>query len=109
MDGIQDTGANLEAAIAGEKYEFTELYPGFLSTAEGEGNKRAEISFRNALGVEEIHHGLYSGALAAVKDGNDIAETAIHVCEICGNTVYGAFQDPCAVCKAPAAKFMEIE
>ncbi len=106
--GIKDTAENLEAAIAGEGHEFQEMYPEFLATAQEEGNKPAEISFKNALAVEEIHHGLYSGALAAVKDGNDLPEDKIFVCQICGNTVNGAAPDKCPVCGVPADKFKEI-
>jgi hypothetical protein len=44
----------------GEGYEFKEMYPAFIKEAEAEGNKRALISFRNAMAVEEIHHSLPS-------------------------------------------------
>ena len=85
------------------------MYPEFLKTAEAEGNKRATISFKNALEVEEIHYGLYSEALEAVKAGNDLPEAEIHVCAICGNTVHGDAPDRCPVCKAPKAKFFKVE
>ena len=68
----------------------------------------AEISFRNALSVEEIHHTLYSQALAAVKAGGDLAARPVYVCEVCGNTVYDAPQDKCSVCGVPADRFVEI-
>ena len=38
-----------------------------ITEAQAEGNKPAEFSFKNALAVEEIHHGLYSKALEAVQ------------------------------------------
>ena len=34
---IGDTRKNLKAAIAGETYEYTEMYPGFARTARDEG------------------------------------------------------------------------
>jgi rubrerythrin len=108
MGGIQETGANLQAAIDGEGHEFKEMYPEFLQTAESEDNKPALVSFRNALAVEEIHHGLYSKALEAVQGGGDLPESPIWVCQICGNTVEGGCPDNCSVCGAPGAKFMEI-
>ena len=37
-----------------------------------DGNKMAEISFKNALAVEEVHAGMYAEALASAKDGNDL-------------------------------------
>ncbi|MBT7167041.1 MAG: rubrerythrin family protein, partial [Victivallales bacterium] len=72
------------------------------------GMKPAEFSFKNALAVEEIHHGLYSEALAAVQGGTDLPAAAIHVCPVCGNTVEGGVPDKCSVCGIPGARFMEI-
>ena len=69
MGGINDTTDNLKAAIAGEGFEYQEMYPEYVAEAEAEGNKRALYSFKNALAVEEIHHGLYTAALEAVKAG----------------------------------------
>src|SRR5215212_8439958 len=34
---IGDTSKNLKAAVAGETYEYTEMYPGFARTAREEG------------------------------------------------------------------------
>jgi len=108
MGGIKNTAENLEAAIDGEGYEFTEMYPDFLKEAESEGNQPAVYSLKNALTVEEIHHGLYSEALQAVKSGNDLPETKVYVCEVCGNTVKGEAPDKCPICNAPREKFTEV-
>ena len=70
--------------------------------------KPAEFSFKNALAVEEIHHGLYSKALEAVKGGGDLPAAPIFVCPVCGNTVEGGVPDTCPVCNVPGSKFMEI-
>lgn len=108
LGGISDTASNLAAAVAGEAHEFQSMYPGFIRTAEAEGNKPALISFRNANTVEEIHHRLYTEALAAVKAGNDLPAADIWVCDICGNTVSGAQPDSCSVCKAGKDRFARI-
>ncbi|RLB90696.1 MAG: rubrerythrin family protein [Deltaproteobacteria bacterium] len=108
MNGIKTTIENLEEAIAGEGHEFKEMYPGFLATAQEEGNKPAEFSFKNALAVEEIHHSLYSKALETVKDGGDLPKTSIYVCSICGNTVENDIPDTCPVCNVPGDKFSEV-
>ena len=108
MGGIQDTVANLEDAIAGEGHEFKEMYPGFLATAQEEGNKPAEFSFKNALAVEEIHHSLYTRALAAVKGGGDMPATKIYVCPVCGNTVEGEPPAACPICNVPGERFIEV-
>ena len=108
MGGIKSTAENLEAAIEGEGSEFKEMYPKFLAEAQGEGMKPAEFSFKNALAVEEIHHGLYTRAIEAVKAGNDLPGTPIYVCPVCGNTVEGNVPDTCPICNVPGSKFMEI-
>lgn len=108
MGGINSTAENLQAAIDGEGHEFKEMYPGFLAEAQGEGNKPAAYSFKNALAVEEIHHGLYSEALEAVNAGSDLPETKIFVCQVCGNTVRGEAPHKCPVCGAPKAGFAEV-
>lgn len=109
MGGINSTAENLAAAIEGEGHEFRSMYPKFLSEAQAEGLKPAEFSFKNALAVEEIHHGLYGKALQAVQAGSDLPATAIYVCPVCGNTVEGGVPDKCAVCGVPGSKFVEIE
>lgn len=108
MGGIKDTKQNLQAAIDGEGHEFKEMYPAFIKEAEAEGNKAAVISFRNANAVEEIHHGLYSDALKTLEAGKDLPPAAIHVCEVCGNTVVGETPDRCPVCGAVRSKFKEV-
>jgi rubrerythrin len=109
MGGIKSTAENLEAAISGEGEEFQDMYPQMLTEAQAEGNKPAEFSFKNALAVEEIHHGLYSKALEAVKAGKDLPAGKIYVCPVCGNTVEGEAPDTCPVCGVAGDKFREID
>ena len=109
MGGIKATTDNLQAAIEGEGFEFQEMYPPYLAQAREEGNRRAAISFENALAVEEIHYNLYVEALAAVKDGKDLSEERIFVCGVCGNTVYGEAPDKCPICGARHNRFFEVE
>ena len=108
MDGIKNTDENLQAAIEGEGFEFQQMYPKFLAEAEAEDNKPAVFSFKHALAVEEIHHGLYTEALEAVKSGSDLPETKIFVCAVCGNTVKGEAPDKCPICGAPKNQFYEV-
>jgi rubrerythrin len=108
MGGIKKTAENLGEAIAGEEFEFRKMYPPYLDEAQKEGDRMAEASFRNALAVEEVHHTLYSQALASVNAGGDLPARPIYVCEICGNTVYDSAQDKCDVCGVPKDRFTLI-
>ena len=109
MGGVKDTKQNLQAAIAGEAYEFQQMYPGFIKEAEAKGNKAAVISFRNANAVEKTHHDLYSKALEALEAGKDLSAASIYVCDVCGHThVGGEAPDKCPVCGAAKSKFKEV-
>lgn len=109
LGGIQETLDNLQSAVEGEAYEFRTMYPAFLEEARQEGIKPAEFSFKNALAVEEIHHDLYSKALAIVKEGQDLPTEAIYVCPVCGYTVEGSTPTCCPVCNIPGERFSEID
>jgi rubrerythrin len=108
MGKVKATTENLEEAIAGEGFEFKEMYPKMLAEAQAEGMKPAEFSFKNALAVEEIHHGLYSKALEAVKGGADLPTASIYVCPVCGNTVEGSAPDVCPICNVPGEKYVAV-
>jgi rubrerythrin len=107
LDGVKGTAENLAASMAGEKYEFTEMYPPMLETAKAEGHKKAERSMAYALEVEKVHYGLFQRALAAVEAGKDLPEAKILVCPVCGHTVIGDAPDHCPVCNAKGDKFTE--
>ena len=109
MDGVQGTAENLAEAAAGEKYEFEEMYPPMLATAQAEGDRRAALSMKYAQEVEKVHYGLFNQALDAVKSGTDLPEAAVRVCPVCGHTVIGDAPHECPVCKAKGDKFMLID
>lgn len=108
MDGIKGTEDNLKEAIAGEAYEFKDMYPDFLKVAEKEDHKKAIASFKFALAVEKVHHELYQKALESFKSGKDLPKEEIYICPICGDTFVGDHPDKCPVCSAPASKFVKI-
>ena len=82
------------------------MYPAFIKEAESESNKKAKWSFDVANKVEEIHEGLFKGALASMaKD----AGADYHVCSVCGNTVLGEAPDKCPICGAAKDKFLRVE
>ena len=104
MGGIQSTEENLKEAVEGERYEFQDMYPGFLNQAQAEGDKKAEATFGYALEAERIHHQLYAKALEAVQSGKDLESMSIYLCPVCGNLEIGETPD-----KLPGDKFQEIQ
>ncbi|HTY82123.1 MAG TPA: rubrerythrin family protein [Dehalococcoidales bacterium] len=105
---IKSDKENLQAAINGENYEFTEMYPGFIKQAESESNPAAVKTFNHANQVEQIHHKLFQSALKDVEAGKKLKETVYYVCPVCGNTVEGSAPDKCPICWTPGDRFMKI-
>ncbi len=106
MDGIKSTEENLKAAINGETYEFSNMYPKMIEEAKNENSEEAKISFTYANKVEQVHAGLYKKYLGSMGNNPD---TPIFVCQVCGNTVEGAAPDKCPICGNPKEMFKEIE
>jgi rubrerythrin len=109
MGGIGSTSDNLKAAIEGESYEFTQMYPGFIEQAKAEGNKKAKLTFDYANKVEKIHHSLYEKALKSLEGGQPPEGKPFFVCQVCGYTVEGAAPDKCPICGAPQSRFKQVD
>ncbi len=105
---IKTTAENIDAAVTGETYEFMEMYPGFITTAKEEQNKKAEWSFDVANKVEQIHAKLFQKAAESMKTKADLPKTEMYVCSVCGNTVEGEAPDKCPICNAPKTAFNKI-
>lgn len=107
MGGIGSTVENLRAAVGGETYEYTEMYPPMVEQAKAEGHKaRHMLGFANA--AEKIHAGLFGQALAALESGADLSAMDVYLCPVCGDVEFGSPPDKCPVCGAPASKFQKI-
>ncbi len=107
MDSIGSTIENLKAAIAGETYETTEMYPPMFKQAEEE-NHKAKRMFKYALDVEAVHAQLYKQALDAAERGEDLTETDFYLCPVCGHIEFGKPEVDCPVCGAKAEKYVQI-
>jgi rubrerythrin len=108
-DGVQTTAENVQAAIGGENYEVTSMYPPMLRDAEAEGDKRAARSFHLALEVEKVHESLYRQAAAALIQGKDMPAKEYYVCPVCGYTHEGPLEGKCSVCGSLASRFEKID
>jgi rubrerythrin len=102
------TAENLAAAAAGEKEEWTELYPEFAKVAAAEGLKEVAATFRNVAAAEKIHEERYRDLLANVK-GNRVfkrPEAVEWQCRKCGYVHAGkAAPKICPTCGHPQAYF----
>jgi rubrerythrin len=99
---------NLRAAAAGEKEEWSALYPTFAKVAEEEGYPEVAATFRLVSRVETGHEARYNALAKNVADGlvfhrPEIVEWR---CRNCGY-VFTAADAPkeCPACKHPQSYF----
>ncbi len=107
MAGIASTKDNVQAAIDGENYEYTTMYPPMLQRAQAEGH-RAKLMFGYAVKAEAVHAELYKRALEAVEQGKDLTEVQFYLCPVCGHIEFGAPPNSCPICGAAGAKFVQV-
>lgn len=107
LEAIQDTLVNLQEAISGETYEYTEMYPPMLNEAKEAGHKASRM-FEYAEAAEEVHAQLYAQALEAVKQGKDLEVTEFYLCPICGYIEMGQAPESCPVCGTKGSKFVTL-
>lgn len=107
MGGVGSTLDNLRNAVAGETYEFHEMYPPMVEQAIAEGH-RAKTMLGWANAVEGVHADLFKQALAALESGADLSQMDVYLCPACGHLEFGVPPDACPVCGAPANKYVKV-
>lgn len=107
---VGDTKANLLAAAAGEKLEWSVLYAEAEKTARQEGFDKVATSFKEIAEVEEFHENRYRKLAANVANGEVFKKKAPvkwH-CTNCGYIHEGPeAPKECPACKHPRA-FYEL-
>ena len=63
---VGSTEDNLKAAVAGETYEYTEMYPGFARTARDEGFTEIAEWLETLARAEKSHAGRFGQGLEAL-------------------------------------------
>ncbi|MFK5881797.1 MAG: ferritin family protein [Sulfurospirillum sp.] len=103
--GFGDTKENLQAAIDGESYENTTMYPDFEAIAKAEGYKDAATLFKGIGKIEVEHEKMYRMLLARLENGEEFMSEdgeEAWICEVCGHIHYGKKPPKvCPVCKHP--------
>ena len=108
LNGIGSTAENLEAAAAGENYEWTDMYEGFAKTAEEEGFPELAAKFRGVAAIEKRHEERYRALLKNVETAAVFAKSEVKIweCRNCGHIVVGTqAPEECPVCAHPKAYF----
>ena len=105
---IPSTLENLNAAAAGENYEWTDMYDGFAKTAKEEGFDRIAYLFEEVGKIEKEHEARYKKLIENLQDGLVFSKDGdkIWKCRNCGHIVIGKDAPAvCPVCNHPQSYF----
>lgn len=102
------TAENLKAAMAGENYEYTSMYPEFAKKAKEEGLPQIEAKLKSIAKAEEHHEERYQKLLKEVEAGTVFKKEkeTIWVCRECGYVHIG--KEPpkeCPSCNHPQSYY----
>lgn len=107
-DGIGSTAENLEAAAAGEHYEWTDMYATFAKEAKEEGFTKIAYLFEAVAKIEKEHEERYLSLLKNVNEDKVFIkeEKVVWQCINCGHIHVGdKALEKCPVCDHPKAYF----
>jgi len=107
-DGMPTTVENLLDGIAGENYEWTEMYAEFAKVAREEGFNRIAYLFDGVANIEKEHEARYQALLNNVEGDKVFKkdEKDVWICLNCGHLHYGQnAPKKCPVCDHEQAHF----
>jgi len=103
-----DTATNLQTAIDGEHYEWTDMYPSFEKDAKEEGFKEIAVFFKEVAEVEEKHEQRYQKLLRNLQEGKVFKKDkeVKWKCRNCGY-IHTGKEAPkeCPACKYPQSYY----
>lgn len=88
---ISDTMTNLEAAAAGENYEWTNMYDRMAREAEEEGFPEIAFKMRGVAAIEKHHEERYRRLLENIREGIVFSRDGdrMWLCRNCGHIHFG--------------------
>lgn len=107
-DAIPGTEDDLVDAMAGEHYEWTDMYATFAADAHAEGFERIALLFEAVGRIEREHEERFRRLLENVRGGLVFSrdDEAVWICTNCGHIHIGRrAPEVCPVCAHPQAFF----
>jgi len=104
---VGTTKDNLQAAIDGESFEFTDMYPSFAKIATEEGFDAVSTMFQQVADIEKSHADFLKRLLdnLSAPPTAPVAIPDTWKCDACGNIVSASSAPAsCAVCGGPGFK-----
>ena len=105
---IKDTKSNLEAAAAGENFEWTDMYDRMAKEAEEEGFDEIAAKFRMVGEIEKHNEERYKKLVGNLENGVVFSRDneRIWKCRNCGHIIVGKYAPTvCPVCNHPQSYF----
>jgi len=105
---IGTTAENLKGAEAGERYEYTTMYPEMADIADEEGFPAVAVVMRNIAKAEKMHGTRYLALLANIEANKVLAkdESVTWKCNNCGYLYEGTdAPEMCPACAHPKPHF----
>jgi len=107
---VGTTAENLQAALDGETYEYTTMYPGFLAEAQAESQTEAANIFRLAGQAEHVHANNYSDVESHLVANNlayiNSTYATLYRCPVCGEVVT-ALPTQCPICGTSGSSYIK--
>ena len=103
---IRSTEENLKAAVEGETYESTKMYPDFIATAKEENAEAIAKKLTLVGKAEAVHAGLYEKALKNLGGGKT---TDLFLCTVCGHIAEGEAPDAWPICGGRKQAYRRID
>ncbi len=108
-DSVPETEVNLEDCIAGEHYEWTDMYKGFAETARKEGFNKIASLFEMVAEIEKRHEERYQALVDRLRNDESFMsnkDSEIWICTNCGHIHVGKRPPKvCPVCSHPQGYF----
>ena len=109
---VGTTEENLKAALEGETFEWTKMYPKFAKEAKAEKNEAAAKYFEHVISIEQHHAKRYALLLKRLRDGTlyKSAHEEVWFCTNCGYLHRGKkAPDTCPNCLHPQGYFKRTD
>jgi len=107
LGGVASTLENLQAAIAGETYEYREMYPPMVEQA------RARTQGQDPCWTTPTRSNAYTRNSTAspsrLAGGQGSGRMDVYLCPVCGHLGIRQAAEKCPICGLPAAKVSEDE
>ena len=108
LNGLSNTISNIESAIKGENFEWSDMYKKFAAVAKNEGFEEISKKFEQIADIEKSHEKKFLELLSEIKNNKVFScdNEVVWVCANCGHIHFGKkAPEICPVCEHSKSYF----